>query len=233
MFDTIGVQNDPEAARRSAASLFLTTALLAAGVGGLVGLSAYTATQVVRSELTAQFVELVEAVEEPVVLPPPPPPPPAADAPTQEESESDEPSEVQELKEAVADEIKSDAKPAGVVGGVVGGVPGGVVGGSAPAPAPAPVKVFHPSELELKKRVAPEYPPEALAANLGEQKCIVRVIIDEEGVPKILSVASCPDQFHAATKESISRWRWFPAKDAGHAIQAQTTIAVLYKPQGG
>jgi periplasmic protein TonB len=231
VFDNIGVQSDPDAARRSAASLLLTTALLAAGSATLMALSAYTATQVVQSELAAQFVELIEAVEEPVVLPPPPPPA-AADAPTEEESESDEPSEVQELQDAVADEIKSDAKPAGAVGGVVGGVPGGVVGAAVPAPATPPIKAFHPSELEIKKRVAPEYPAEALAAHLGEQKCIIRVVIDEEGVPKSVSVASCPKEFHASAKDSISRWRWYPAKEGGRAIQAQTSISVVYKPQG-
>ena len=98
--------------------------------------------------------------------------------------------DIQELKEVVPEEIKSDTKPAGVeggveggvVGGVVGGVQGGVVGGVLGGQLGG-VRVFHHSELEPKKRVYPEYPEAAKELNLGDQRCLAVVFMDEEGVP--------------------------------------------------
>jgi protein TonB len=146
--------------------------------------------------------------------------------------------EIKELQQEVKEEIKNDVKPAGdpagveggveggVAGGVVGGVIGGVLGGDLNG-----VKVFHHSELEVKKRIEPEYPESAKALNLGEQRCLVKVFMDEEGVPYEAMVDGCPEAFRPSAKEAIMKWRWYPPKDGKNKVKAQTTIAITYKLQ--
>jgi len=113
----------------------------------------------------------------------------------------------------------------GVVGGVIGGVEGGVVGGK----LGGGVKVFHHRDLEAKKRVQPRYPDAASEMNLGDQKCLARVFIDEKGKPYEVVVERCPKVFHAATKEAILKWRWYPPKDGKTKVKAQTVIGITYK----
>jgi protein TonB len=142
-------------------------------------------------------------------------------------------------RSALTDEMKNDKKPAGVEGGVEGGVAGGVVGGviggveggvlGGQLGAGGGPKVFHHSELEAKKKVQPEYPEAALSLNLGDQRCMARVFIDEEGVPYDVIVEKCPNVFHPVTKETILKWRWYPPKDGKNKVKAQTTIGVTYK----
>jgi hypothetical protein len=245
LFDNIGKDLDEEANKRRAASLFLTLAGLGGVVGFGVAFTAYTAAQVVmESNLDDQMVELVEeAIEQALPPPPPPPPPPAAAPDPTDETVVPEPDEmvdeVKELQEEVKEEIKSDVKPAGVEGGQEGGVEGGVVGGvqggvegGVLGGQLSGVKVFHHSELEKKKSVMPDYPEPARALNLGDQKCLARVFIDEEGVPYDVSVDACPKVFHDSTREALLKWRWYPPKDGKNKCKAQTTIAVIYKLSG-
>lgn len=238
MFDNIGRDLDEEANKRRASALFLTLVGLGGAVGLTVGIGMWTAAEVILDvDLEQEMVQLIEDVIEDMPPPPPPPPPPPAAA-QQEEEEPEEPEpdemveEIKELKEEVKQEVKSEAKPAGVeggqeggvVGGVVGGVPGGVVGSTGTG-----VRVFHHSELEVKKRVNPSYPEAARALNIGDQRCLAKVFINEEGVPYEVVVESCPKVFHEDTKAAILKWRWYPPKDGKSKVKAQTTIAVTYK----
>ena len=240
MFDNIGKDLDEEANKRRAASLFFTLSGLGAIVGLAVGIGAYTAAEVLMdSNLDQEMVEILDQVMEDALPPPPPPPPPPAAA-QEEEVEKPEPDEmvdeVKELQEEVKQEIKDDIKPAGaeagveggVEGGVIGGVVGGVVGGQLGGTLGG-VRVFHHSELEVKKRVNPEYPEAARALNIGDQRCLAKVFIDEEGVPYDVQVESCPKVFFEDTKAAILKWRWYPPKDGKNKVKAQTTIAITYK----
>ena len=245
MFDNIGKDLDEEANKRRAASLMITMLGLGGAVGAFVAITAYTATQVIMEVAQDEhLVELIEEVQEQMddapPPPPPPPPPPAAAASEEQEETEVTPDQmvedVKELKDEVKDEMKSDVKPAGVeggveggvVGGVVGGVQGGIVGGELGGQLSG-VRVFHHSELEVKKRVDPAYPDAARELNLGEQRCLVKVFIDEEGVPYDVQVDSCPKVFDAPTKEVIMKWRWYPPKDGKTRVKAQTTIAITYR----
>lgn len=232
MFDNIGKDLDEEAGRRQAISLFATFSGLGTWVGLAVLAGTWAVKEIVAPTPDAELVTLVEEEMAPDLPPPPPPPPPAAAVPDNpDEEQTDEPDElvdeVQELKDQVDEGIKSDVKPAGVVGGVEGGVVGGVVGGV--LGGTGGVKVFHNSELVIKKKVTPEYPEAAKSLNLGDQRCLVTVRIDEEGVPYEASVDGCPKVFHDAAREGILKWRWYPAKDGKNRVKAQTTIAVMYK----
>ncbi len=245
MFDNIGKDLDEEANKRRAMSFGITLLGMGTATGLFVALTAYTATQVLLEQPLNE--ELVQLIEEEVIAddapppPPPPPPPPAAAAEEETEEETEETpdemvEEVQELKEEVKEEMKSDVKPAGVEGGVEGGVVGGVVGGvqggiegGVLGGQLSGVRVFHHSELEVKKRIEPVYPDAAKALNLGEQRCIVKVIIDEEGVPVDVSVDQCPKVFDTPTREAILKWRWYPPKDGKNRVKAQTTLAIVYR----
>lgn len=250
MFDNVGRDPDQEANKRRAASFALTLSLLAGGLAFVVTITAWTAVQVVPELM--QDEDMVEVVMEDAEIedeappPPPPPPPPPAAAEEEEEEEEEDVEEtpdemdetVEELKEEVKDEIKNANKPAGVeggveggvaggvVGGVIGGVEGGVIGGQLGG-----VRVMHHSELEWKKRVQWDYPKAAQELNLGDQRCIAKVFLDEEGVPYDVKVEDCPKVFHSTTIEALMKWRAYPSKDGKERVKVQTTIGVNYKFQ--
>lgn len=234
MFENVGRDPDKEGGKRRLISMILTIGLFGGGTGMSAAIAYYTATEVIPEILEdVELVELVEIEEVPEEAPPPPPPPPPA-APDEEidETSTEQPQpdemveEIQELDE-VEDKVASDKgrpppDPNGVVGGEYGGQAGGVVGGTG-------VRVMHHSEVEVKKRIDPEYPKAAKDANLGDQRCLVKVKIDEEGVPYDVVVENCPKVFHAATIDAIMKWRWYPPKVGKERVKAQITIGVNYK----
>ncbi len=217
-------------------SLGLTLVLFGVGAGLSAAAAYYTATEVLPDLIEdVELVELIEVDEQPEEEAPPPPPPPPPPGPEEEidedsdaEPEPDEMVEdVEELDKEVEDKVATDkgrppSEDGGVVGGEIGGVKGGVVGGTG-------VKVMHHSEVEVKKRADPKYPKAAKDANLGDQRCLVKVKIDEDGVPYDVVVENCPKVFHAATQEAILKWRWYPPKVNKQKVKAQITIGVNYK----
>ena len=247
MFDNIGKDLDEEANKRRAASFMLTIMGLGGAVAFTVAAGAYTAAEVLlEHKLDEEMVEVLldDGIEDDAPPPPPPPPPPPAAAEEEDEEEDeedepdpdDEPDEVTELEDEPDKEMKSDTKPKGAQGGVEGGVEGGVVGGQIGGVEGGVlggqlggVRVFHHSELEVKKRVNPQYPDQARELNLGDQRCLAKVFIDEVGVPYDVKVENCPNTFHTETKAAILKWRWYPPKDGKNKVKAQTTIAVTYK----
>jgi protein TonB len=237
VFENVGRDPDKEGGKRRAVSLVLTILLIGGGVGVSAGLAYYTATEVLPDIIEdLELVELVEiaeeAMEEEAPPPPPPPPPPGPEEEIDEDSEeAPQPDEmvedVKDLEDKVEDRVAADkGRPPGdtdgQIGGEIGGVAGGVVGGTG-------ARVMHHSEVEVKKRVDPSYPKAARDANLGDQRCLVKVSIGEDGVPYDVKVENCPKVFHAATIESIMKWRWYPPKVGKQKVKAQITIGVNYK----
>lgn len=257
MFDNIGRDPDQEANKRRAASFMLTILFLAAGGGFATGIAAWTATTILPELLDdSEMVEVVMADAEfedeaPPPPPPPPPPPAAADEAEEEEEEEEEEDdeeepdpdemneEVEELEEEPEEQVKSASKPQGVVGGVEGGVEGGEVGGviggvvggviGGQLGGQLGVRVVHHSELEVRRRVNWEYPKAAAELNLGDQRCLAKVYIGEDGVPYDVEVDACPRVFHETTRQALLKWRWYPPKDGRERFKAQTTIGVNYK----
>jgi hypothetical protein len=214
-----------------------------------VGIAAYTAIEVISEILIDE--DMVEVVMEDPDLgeappPPPPPPPPPAAADVEEEEEEEEEvednpdemdEEVNELDEKVKEEVKSQkvvgaeggvegGEEGGVVGGVIGGVEGGVIGGQLGG-----VRAFHHSELEVKRRRTPDYPEAARSLNLGKQRCKVRVLIDEKGIPYQATVEDCPKVFHESARQAIMQWRWYPPRAGRDKVKAQTVIVINYNLQ--
>ena len=251
MFDNIGVDPDEEARKREAKSALITMISLGSIAAAVVGVGMWTAKEVILDALDEEdLIELVmedasEDMEAPP--PPPPPPPPPAAAPDEEEEEEEEEEqepepedmveEIQELDEKVEEKMRSEDRPAGVeggieggvvggeMGGVIGGVEGGVVGGQLGP------KIFHHSELEVKRRSELRYPPAAKGLGLGEQRCKVTVFIDESGAPYSTKVDDCPKVFHDEAKSGLMKWRWYPPKDGKLKVRAQTVIVVRFREQ--
>ncbi len=238
MFDNVGVNNDKEAAKRRFYALLLTGAGLSLSGGFAAAWLAYQAALAVQAIIAPVDEEMVEVVLEDALPdlppPPPPPPPPSAGAEETEPNPDEMTEEIQELEEDVKEEIKEAAGSAvengvvggvegGVIGGVIGGVVGGVLGGQ------LGVRVMHHSELEIKKQVQPEYPEAAKQLNLGDQRCLVKVSMDEEGVPFSADVSGCPQVFHDEARAAILKWRWYPPKVGKERTKAQTTISIVYK----
>lgn len=253
MFDNVGKNLDEEATKRSFASVLLASLLLGAGAAFTIGYGAMKVVETVQ-EVTGD-AEMVEVIledpgmdEAPPPPPPPPPPPAAADSSEEEEEDTEDETtnetdemvdDVKELEKAeVETKIKSVKRPAGVKDGVKDGVEGGVIGGVKDGVKDGVVggqlgggglRVFHHSELEVKRRRVPRYPEAAESMNLGDQRCKVSVKIDEKGVPFDATVKDCPKVFHGPAKSAILQWRWYPPKAGKQKVKAQTLIAVLFK----
>jgi protein TonB len=250
MFDNVGKDLDEEATKRNAASVVMAAAL----IGGVIAASlVITAIKVTEAVMDASMddgdmIEIVmddPSLDEAPPPPPPPPPPPAASSEPEDEEEEDEedpqdnPDEmtddVAELEEDVEDKVRDDKTKGqvggvegGVEGGVVGGVVGGVIGGELGGVLGG-VRTFHHSEVEVKRRVQPDYPSAAESMNLGDVSCRVRVFIDETGVPYNVKIEACPKVFHDTTQQALLKWRWYPAKVDGSKVKAQFLLVVNYK----
>ncbi len=247
MFDTVGTHIDPDAAQRTATSAGIALGLSALGGLAFLLLAAATATAVVEA-VPLEEIPIIEAVlgeeeQMDMAAPPPPLPPPAASAASEDEDSSDDKpnpddmsDDVKELQDKVDPKVASQARSAGEEGGVDGGVDGGKQGGLVGGdPNGVPdgklgggPKVLHHSQLKVKRRVEPRYPAAAKGMGMGTQKCKVRVHIDEKGVPYDTTVEGCPRVFHESAQSAISQWRWYPIKDAGVRIKAQTYIVVKF-----
>jgi protein TonB len=233
LFDSVGRDLDENATKRSLLSLVITLAGLGTGMGGFIATSYLLVKEVAPELLGLEDISMVEILEEDLMdAPPPPPPPPPSSGPEEEEEDVEEPDEmveeIKELEEKVETEVKNKAAPTpvpgGVEGGVIGGVEGGVIGGTLGG-----ARVFHHSELDVKKRVQPVYPEAAKAMNLGDQRCKVRIFIDETGRPYDVRVEGCPKVFHSAARNAFMKWRWYPPKSGREKVKAQILIGTTFK----
>jgi outer membrane biosynthesis protein TonB len=101
--------------------------------------------------------------------------------------------------------------------------------GAAPL-LPDRMRIFHHSELELKRKVNPSYPMGAEAAGHGTVRCRVTISIDERGVPFEVQAQDCPEVFHAPTEQAVLKWRWYPPRAGQETVKARTTLQVQFKP---
>lgn len=241
MFTTVGRDPDPNASSRRTRSGALTTAIVA-----MVSAISFTAAswQIVDAvqQLEPEEIPLIDLIiEDPFpTAPPAPAPPPPAMAKSPEPAEQ-APSTPDEMVEEVADLDRQvhrevvDETLSGSEDGVEGGdpngdrngKPGGTPGGD-PAGALGAMRVFHHSELEVKKRVEPHYPQAAVDMGLAEQRCTNRVFIDGKGVPWRVDVSGCPAVFHETARAALLRWRWYPPRAERQRVSAQTTIVFRF-----
>ena len=179
------------------------------------------------------------------VPPPPPPPPPAPRAATAR------PQAAAAGASAIPIEAPSEIRPEppgvpvdeGVPGGVEGGIPGGVVGGIAgglvdappPPPPPPPQEPSRPVRIagELKppallKRVEPEYPRLAIAANVTGV-VILEATVDERGdVTDVRVLRSVHALVDAEAIKAVKQWRYSPLTLNGHLSPFILTVTLSF-----
>lgn len=242
MFDSVGKTIDPDAGRRRVYSASLTLLLLGTTVGGGFAYVAWQAARIVYQEIVPDddMVEIEMVEEQPEELEAPPPPPMQQAGGLADEPEPDEPpptpvaeemqEEVEQLDEHVEEKVSSqagnpDADPnaMGTADGDPNGKPDGVRDGTGTGP-----RVFHHSEVTIKRQVTPVYPEEAKDLNMGDVTCRVRIFIDTEGVPYDIVFESCPKPFHQSATEALQKWRWYPARMGGEKVAAQFVMVFKY-----
>jgi len=180
--------------------------------------------------------------------PPPPPPPPAA---TPRAAATARPQSAPSTAAAIPVEAPAAIRPEpagvaveeGVPGGVEGGVPGGVVGGiigtiveapppPSPPPPPAatrPVRIA--GELKppaLLKRVEPEYPRLAVAANITGV-AILEATVDERGeVTDVRVLRSVHPLIDGEAVKAVRQWRYSPLTLNGHLSPFVLTVTLSF-----
>ena len=83
----------------------------------------------------------------------------------------------------------------------------------------------------LFRSVRPEvYPQAAIELKLPEQRCIVRINIDEKGVPYEVTPKTCPELFRDSAQSIAMRYRFYPLKDGGKAVKAGFDLTINFKP---
>ena len=253
MFDTVGRAADPEGARRNGISMMYTVGMMSAGLGFLLFLGAKQVVDQIPVEDDWEMAFPVTQAEPEEELKAPALPPPAGGnhggsdplsgkqpprKPQQTPSDNPQLPSVNELvpddptlpgtnDEACKPELE-DCPGASGPGPGPGTGPG--PGGSGNCEGPdCPVGIEHGDIPDIKRQVPLKYPEVAKDLNIGTQRCIATVTIDQRGVPYSVTVDECPMVFHKETKEGLLKFRWYAFKDAGVRHSARFRVGVTYE----
>lgn len=235
MFDRVIQPSDDDARRRSAASFAFTSAVCVAAIGGFLlgSLLVHVATPP-PALVEAPMVFLEASGGGPDV-----PLPAVPEKPRAEPVVPTEPTEPNPDAEPVVNTPVVTPSPPSGGGGGTGTATGPGIGIGPPGIGTDPsgtgdggdgtVRSFSHPKLVVRKRVDPPYPETARALGLGEQRCLATVYIDEDGAPYQVDVEACPSAFHAATRQSLLEWRWYPPKDGKNRVKTQTAVGITYR----
>ena len=112
-----------------------------------------------------------------------------------------------------------------------------ITGGNLSGILPGDRRVFHHADLTVVRRVDPLFPPTALEAGLPDDRCVVWVYIDRDGVPTEARPQDCARPFAAAAEQALLQWRWAPRLDEeGRPVTVKTAITVRFvreRPRSG
>jgi len=184
--------------------------------------------------------------------PPPPPPPPPTRAATEVRQQPAAPTSTnanaapieapQEIKPEPPAPPSNGSLLTGVEGGIEGGVVGGIVGGlvaAVPPPPPPPPPPSPPARREpvriggfvvapaLVRRVEPEYPAVAVAANI-EGLVILEATVDTEGRVQEVRILRGRGLLDKAAIEAVSRWRYAPLMLNGIPTEFVLTVTLNF-----
>jgi protein TonB len=193
----------------------------------------------------------------PAAAPPPPPPPPTAPSPQPVRTAprkstpapqpaplvAQEPAPVElpgEIRPEIDLPLPSGGSPsarapgtfAGVPGGVLGGFAGGTVGGlghqPAPAAPPPPIRVGGQiAPPTLTKKVEPEYPPLAVAANV-EGTVILEATVNKRGHVAGVEVLRSHPLLATAAIDAVKQWQYEPLMLNGSPQPFVLTVTVSF-----
>ncbi|MDP2312969.1 MAG: energy transducer TonB, partial [Pseudomonadota bacterium] len=116
--------------------------------------------------------------------------------------------------------------------------PGGGTGRGGPGDGPGAggdgggLKTVHWSEVEVKVRpsVRPsDYPEAAAALNIKDARCVVRIHIDERGVPYEVVPKTCPTVFRDAAQDVAMRYRFYPLLNQGRPVRAAFDLTINFR----
>lgn len=236
MFETVGRGNIRQR-RRQAGALFLSLLLNGGALAGLV---------LAGSRVAIEVAEVEEPMEIPVELASPAPlaaslPRSAAPARHSRRAPAATPAVAPEVALPDVAVLTPDAAPEAPTGGGGGGGIGdsdasgggdGELGGGGPGGGGG-IKSVHWSEVQFKVRPSPraaDYPAAAAALGLPATRCVVRVSIDEKGVPIDVSAKACPAVFVGAATDLAMRYRCYPLLEDGHPVRAAFDLALTFAP---
>ena len=107
------------------------------------------------------------------------------------------------------------------VGMVLGGVLGGQLGGTG-------VRAVHWTEVRPKKRVDPKTPRAAVELGLTDERCNVRLFIDEKGSVYDVKTEACPTIYKDSAVSAAWKWKFYPYKIEGKAQKAQFVLTFRF-----
>ena len=121
---------------------------------------------------------------------------------------------------------------AGVPGGVLGGFAGGTVGGlghqPAPGAPPPPIRVGGQiAPPTLTKKIEPEYPPLAVAANV-EGTVILEATVDKRGHVAGVEVLRSHPLLATAAVDAVRQWQYEPLMLNGSPQPFVLTVTVSF-----
>ncbi len=235
MFDQVG-RGEDVALRRRASALMMTGLTVAVPAGILFGLATVVVHDTLQAPEPAPPMVFVAPPElNPLEAPAAPPParrgtadaaspavaPPVATDTPKPLSDLVPPKVVGSLGNPKGSDLGDDK-------GKLGGEPLSAGTGDRGAGASRSVVVRF-DELELKRKIEPDYPVAAKGLSLGEQHCVATVRISEEGVPTRVDVRGCPEVFHAETRSALLKWRFYPVRAGKTPVSTITTVGVRYR----
>lgn len=232
MFDTVGHDLDPDHTRRSLTAT-LVAALLCGGLGAWG--SWWTVTTFVEPVLVEEAETLLDFLPEedpdlPDLPPPPPVPPPEAEERRTTNLEPAAAPELPELPVAPApitpSPVVDAAQPARATP-APRGTGGPVAGVAATGRGRTVGHAVHFSELGIKRRVAPTFPP----LESDEAMCTATVIISPQGRAQRVAVVGCPPAYAKATRIAVQQWRWQKPRIDGRPTAVQTTYSIAFKAE--
>jgi protein TonB len=201
--------------------------------------------------VTNQLPEIPSMMAFVAAPPPPPPPPPPAPAPAQPAVKPVTPTNPSqmaapvEMPAAVTPEpVATGGDEEGVIGGVEGGVPGGVFGGVVggipdvpPPPPPPPAAPSGPVRIggqlkapALVKRVDPEYPALAVAAQM-QGIVILEAVVGEDGhvaEVRVLRTAGNAGVLDKAAVAALRQWQYSPLLLNGRPARFVLTVTLSF-----
>lgn len=232
MFESIGRDPDTDAGRRRKVALGLTLASIGLVAALVVGATALWARPPAAPTLAPELPWiLVENVAEPDD--PEPPPPPVRGGGRRLGDDVDAPPQPPTLPPEAPGPGPVPDDPEGPGGAPDGSCLNPPCGGEGDAPegegdGDDRSAGRHDLPPHVRRRTDPDYPKAARQASLGDQRCVARVRIDEDGVPYDVTVDGCPRVFHDATRDALMSWRWYPARRGKERVPAQLTVGVTY-----
>ena len=87
-----------------------------------------------------------------------------------------------------------------------------------------------PADLTLRKSEPPRFPSDPTAS---AARCLVRVVVDRNGVPAEMETRACSPTYASLAEDAIRHWRWdAPKGPLGGPAEAVVLVPITFTPRG-